>query len=112
MSRQIEETTAWIYRGIWGALTQWFRVPADPPSLPAGLGEQVRSFRPATGFLRYLKLRFWFFLVLVDAAIVIGWIALLGFRPVIALWLAPVAFAVAVFPDVVTYIAIHLRYDS
>ena len=112
MSRRLEETTAWIYRGIWGVLTQWFRVPADPPSLPAGPGEQVRSFRPSNGFLRYLKLHFWFFLVVVDVAIVIGWIALLGIRPVIALALAPVALAIAVLPDIVAYIAIHLRYDT
>jgi membrane protein YdbS with pleckstrin-like domain len=37
---------------------------------------------------------------------------LLAAFPRAALWLAPVALAVAVVPDIVAYIAIHLRYDT
>ena len=112
MTRHVHEATVWLYRGLWGVLTRWFRVPAEPPLLPVADGEQQRSFRPADGFLRYLKFRFWLFLIPVDAAIVIGWIALFGVRPLLALWLAPVAFVLAVVPDVFAYIAIHLRYDT
>src|SRR5262245_59574295 len=112
MSSRVEEATAWIYRGIWGVLTEWFRVPPQPPSLPVRAGEQARSLRPAQGFLRYLKFKFWFLLVIIDAAIVIGWIALFVAFPVPALALAPVAFAIAVVPDVIAYIGIHLRYDT
>src|SRR6266850_3144457 len=111
----IEEATAWVYRGIWSVLTGWFRVPAEPPSLPvgpAGDGEHVRSFRPAEGFLRYLKFKFWIALVIIDAAILAGWFFLFLIVPIVALWLAPVAFAFAVLPDVVAYVAIHLRYDT
>ena len=33
MSR-LEKTTEWVYRGIWGVLTDWFRVPPKPPHFP------------------------------------------------------------------------------
>ena len=112
MSRRVEEATAWVYRGIWGVLTGWFRVPSGPPSPPGRLDEESRSFRPSSGFLRYLKLKFWLVLVIVDVAIFAGWLALFVFRPKLALWLAPVAVAIAVVPDVIAYIAIHLRYDT
>jgi len=112
MSRRVEEATAWVYRGIWGALTGWFRVPSGPPSPPGRLDEESRSFRPSSGFLHYLKLKFWLVLVIVDVAIFAGWLALFVFRPKLALWLAPVAVAIAVVPDVIAYIAIHLRYDT
>jgi len=112
MSRRVEEATAWVYRGIWGVLTGWFRVPSGPPSPPGRLDEESRSFRPSNGFLRYLKLKFWLVLVIVDVAIFAGWLALFVFRPKLALWLAPVAVAIAVVPDVIAYIAIHLRYDT
>ena len=112
MSRRVEEATAWVYRGIWGVLTGWFRVPSGPPSPPGRLDEESRSFRPSNGFLRYLKLKFWLVLVIVDVAIFAGWLALFVFRPKLALWLAPVALAIAVVPDVIAYIAIHLRYDT
>jgi membrane protein YdbS with pleckstrin-like domain len=112
MSRRVEEATAWVYRGIWGVLTRWFRVPSGPPPLPGNSDEGSRSFRPADGFLRYLKLKFWFVLVIVDVAIFAGWLALFVLRPKLAVWLAPVAFVIAVVPDVFAYIAIHLRYDT
>ena len=40
MSR-LEKTTEWVYRGIWGVLTNWFRVPAEPPALPVAPGEHL-----------------------------------------------------------------------
>jgi len=112
MSRRVEEATAWVYRGIWGALSKWFRVPTEPPSLPVDGTEQLETFRPAEGFLRYLKFKFWFFLLIADLAILAAWLALLVAFPFAALWLAPLAFAIAVLPDVIAYIAIHLRYDT
>ena len=93
-------------------LTRWFRVPSGPPSLPGNSDEGSRSFRPADGFLRYLKLKFWIVLVIVDVAIFAGWLALFVLRPKLAVWLAPVALVIAVVPDVISYIAIHLRYDT
>ena len=112
MSRHVEEATAWVYRGVWGVLTRCFRVPQGPPSAPGEGDTETRSFRPSDGFLRYLKFKFWIGLLVIDLAILIGWIVLFLSRPTLALWLAPVAFAIAVFPDVVAYVAIHLRYDT
>ena len=112
MKGHVERTTAWVYTGIWGAMTRWFRVPEGPPVLPVNQGENVESLRPADGFLRYLKFKFWVVLLLVDLAILIGWLIVLYNSRLAGLLLSPVAFAVAVFPDVVAYVSIHLRYDT
>jgi membrane protein YdbS with pleckstrin-like domain len=111
MSR-VEKTSAWVYRGIWGVLTGWFRVPAAAPTLPVSPGEHMQSFRPGEGFLRYLKFRFWVALVLVDVALFIAWLSITVASLFIGLWLAPLAFALIVLPDIVAYVAIHLRYDT
>ena len=75
-------------------------------------GSSVESFRPAEGFLKYLKLQFWIVLFLVDVAILGAWLALLIAVPVAGIVLAVPAFAIAVVPDIVAYVAIHLRYDT
>lgn len=105
--------TAWVYQGLWGVLARWFRVPPDPPAAPGGpAARTVRTFRPAPGFLRYLKMQFWVALAVVDLAIVGGWLVLLRMEAGLALWLAPLALAAVVVPDVLAYVAIHLRYDT
>jgi membrane protein YdbS with pleckstrin-like domain len=112
MTNHTQELTVWVYEGIWGVLSQWFRVPRDPPQLPAQEGEHIESFRPAVGFLKYLKLQFWIALLVVDVLILGGWFALLVASPVIGALLAIPALALAILPDVVVYVAIHLRYDT
>lgn len=110
---RIEEASQWCYRGVWGVLTRWFRVPDQPPTLPASAhDEQVRSFKPATGFLNYLRLQFWFFCLLIDVAILIGWLIVTFNWPWVGVALALPALIVAVVPDIVAYIAIHLRFDT
>ena len=112
MNQHAEELTRWVYQGVWRVLSDWFRVPQHPPVLPTQEGETVESFRPAEGFLRYLKLQFWIWLVVIDLAFFIGWIAITAASPVVGVLLALPALALAVVPDVVAYVAIHLRYDT
>ena len=113
MKPKIEEASQWCYRGIWGALTRWFHVPRQPPTLPASAhDEQVRSFKPAEGFLNYLKLQFWCFCLLIDVAIFVGWVIIAFNWPWIGALLAIPALIVAVLPDIVSYVAIHLRFDT
>lgn len=117
MSRRVEEATEWIYRGVWRVIVDWLRVPAEPPTLPAHAAEYIASFQPAPGFLTYLKFWFWIVLALTDIAFTGAYIA-----AAIALWMAdlwwiavllfPIAAFIIVAPDVVAYIAIHLRYDT
>ena len=112
MSERGTGAAEWIYRGIWGALVGWFRVPAEPPTLPVDPGQQIQSFRPSPEFLRYLKFWFWLLLWPMDIAILIGWIAI-----TVALWwlglilLIP-ALILAIVPDIIVYVALHLRYDT
>jgi membrane protein YdbS with pleckstrin-like domain len=112
MNGRVEHVTQWVYRGIWGVLTRWFRVPDRPPTLPTRPGETAQSFRPAAGFLRYLKLQFWVALFAIDLLIFMVWLAVTIAVPVVGIILAPLALALAVLPDIFAYIAIHLRYDT
>lgn len=112
MSRAADRACEWVYRGVWGALARRFRVPDEPPTLPARPGEAIRSTRPAPGFLRYVKFKFWIVLLLIDGALTALWIGLLVADLTIGLVMLPVYLAVAIVPDVVAYVAIHLRYDT
>jgi membrane protein YdbS with pleckstrin-like domain len=112
MNGKVEQLTAWVYEGVWGILARWFRVPREPPQLPVRPGEVAVSFRPAPGFLRYLKLFFWIALVPFDGLVLLGWLGLTVALPQVGILLLPLALAIAVLPDVAVYVAIHLRYDT
>ena len=112
MSQRVEQVSQWIYQGLWGVLTHWFRVPDRPPTLPAVAGEAIQSFQPAQGFLRYLKFQFWVALIVVDALLVIGWLALGVASPLAGVLITPLALFLIIAPDVVAYLAIHLRFDT
>ena len=103
---------AWIYRGVWSILIAWFRAPDMPPDLPVGPDESIQTFRPAPGFLGYLRL--WF--VLITAAIALGlvglWIAVLVEEPILAALRALPMLVLVVAGATIGYLGIHLRYDT
>ena len=111
-SGQVERAGRWIYDGLWGVLTRWFRVPKEPPSLPCMPGDSLESFRPAAGFLRYLKLQYWLVLAVIAGPAAIGWSIAILAAPLIALPLTPLVLILAAVPAAVSYLAIHLRYDT
>ncbi len=108
----IRRASEWCYQGLWYSLTKWFLVPRDPPSLPSTEGEWVQSFRPSEGYLNYLRFFFWLGLFAIDIALTIGWIAIFIALPIVGVLITPIALAIIVLPDIVAYIAIHLRYDT
>jgi membrane protein YdbS with pleckstrin-like domain len=117
MTGRAERAAEWMYHGLWRVLVGWFRVPKEPPTLPAREGEYLSSFRPAPGFLRYLKFWFWLVLLLVDLVLTAAYVAaavalVIGGLWWVALLLLPVALFVIVVPDLFAYVAIHLRYDT
>jgi membrane protein YdbS with pleckstrin-like domain len=101
-----------MYRGVWAVLVEFFRVPPEPPTLPAGHVSEVRQFRPSQGFLRYLKFWFWLLLLPMDIAPIVAVIACFAVSPILGAVVTPVALVVAVVPDILAYIAIHLRFDT
>lgn len=111
MKGRTEQAAAWIYQGVWAVLVRWFRVPAEPPSIPAR-GTVVEAFRPAPGFLKYLKFWFWIVLAAFDVAIIAAWIAVAVEWPIAGVLTAAPVLVIAVVPDIVAYVAIHLRYDT
>ena len=112
MSGRVEQASRWIYRGVWGVLVRWFRVPPRPPTLPVLPGEKLEAFQPAEGFLRLLKLKFWLLFIIIDLAIFAAWVAVVAASSTAGLILALPALALAVLPDIVGYVAIHLQYDT
>jgi len=112
MKAHLQRSTEWIYQGVWSVLVDWFRVPAEPPSLATTADDQLRVFRPDEGFLRYLKIKFWIWMASIDGAILVAWLAITIILPWFGAILAIPALVIAVVPDIVAYIAIHLRYDT
>ena len=112
MTDAVERSAEWVYRGIWVVLANCFKVPQQPPSMPVEPGGFHRKFHPSRRYLAYLKLYFWVALVVIDIAILIGWLAVLFWQPLIGWLIAVPVFVVAVVPDIIAYIAIHLRYDT
>ena len=50
--------------------------------------------------------------MLIDVLILIGWIAITVASPLIGMITAIPALVLAVVPEIVAYLAIHLRYDT
>ena len=117
MSGHTDKAAAWIYTGVWAVLVRWFRVPQDPPTLPSVPGERVDSFQPAPAFLNYLKFWFWLALIVSDAGLTIGYLAVAGALVVsgltwVALLLLPLAVVLIVGPDIPVFVGLHLRFDT
>jgi len=101
-----------FYRGLWRVLVDWFKVPDTPPAIPVAPDQGHEVFHPAPGFLRYLKFWFWFALVAMDIALVALWIAITIKKPLFGVLSALPMLILLVVPEVLSYIAIHLRYDT
>ena len=108
----LARASKWCYTGVWSFVTRWLKVPEEPPTLGAAADQGTRSFRPSAGFLRYLKFEFWVLLFIIDAVLTAAWIVLLVQLPWVGVLITPLALAVIILPDLVAYVAIHLRYDT
>ncbi len=111
-SGAVERVSERFYSGVWGVLVRWMRVPKEPPTLPVPEGEEVLAIHPSLGFLRYLKFWFWLVLFLTDVVFVALWVALIGAIPWAGFVTTPLWLAIIIVPDIVAYVAIHLRYDT
>lgn len=98
-----------IYRGLWRILADWFRVPEAPPT---AIGSRSESMRPDAGFLRRLRFLFWIVLFATDLVFLALWIGSFFIAWWVGVLLFPVFVLVAIVPDIVAWIAMHLRYDT
>lgn len=112
MSTSTKAAAAWVYDGVWKVLSDWFRVPKQAPTLPVAEGGFIHHFHPSPQYLRYLKLYFWLIFIVVDLLIFIAWFLVYLNEPFLAWVLALPALFLAIVPDVIAYVAIHLRYDT
>lgn len=110
---KVEQLAAGIYEGLWKVLAEWFDVPRTPPDLPRTSPTGYYSaFKPAAGYLRYLKLAFWIVAIAVDIGLLALWLAVLFTVWWLALVLIPLLLVVGIVPDIFGYVAVHLRYDT
>jgi membrane protein YdbS with pleckstrin-like domain len=109
---RMHQACQWCYRGVWGLLTPYFKLPQSPPNLPTLEGEQVEYLHPSEAYLRYRKFAFWIMLFVIDIALTIGWIAIFFASPLIGILITPLALAIIILPDILAYIAIHLNFDT
>jgi uncharacterized membrane protein YdbT with pleckstrin-like domain len=112
MSAPVERSAEWVYRGVWYTLAKWFKVPEHPPSLEVKPGDFYREFHPSRAYLKYLKIIFWIIAIASDVALFIVWIVIVVASPPLGFILAVPALVLAFLPDILGYIAIHLRYDT
>ena len=112
MNARAQEASRWIYQGVWAVLVDWLRVPDHPPELPTTAGERVDVFRPALGFLAYMKLQFWITMAVISGVIFFGWLMLTIAVPPLGALLALPALGLVVLVAAVSYVALHLRYDT
>ena len=88
-----------------------FGSPHSRPRYPRQ-SARVRTIRPAPGFLRYLKFFFWLLLIPGDVIPIIAWSAIFVPFPIVGMALVPLLLIGLIAPDVIAYVAIHLRYDT
>jgi uncharacterized membrane protein YdbT with pleckstrin-like domain len=112
MHDYVHSTCKWCYGGIWQILTDWFRVPQHPPTLPASDPTRVTTFKPSDNYLRYLKLFFWIACVAIDVVLAGVWLAIALANPLIGALITPLMLLIMIAPDVVSYVAIHLKFDT
>jgi uncharacterized membrane protein YdbT with pleckstrin-like domain len=74
--------------------------------------ETIAYVRPSPAYLRYRKFLFWIGLTVVDVVLSLLWLVLILAAPMWGLITAPLWIIVIVVPDILAYIAIHLRYDT
>ncbi len=108
----VHDACKWCYHGVWGVLTAYFCLPEGPPTLPSMEGEKVEYMRPSVAFLNYRKFFFWFGLFAVDFILFVLWGVYALWWPLGGVLTAPLWLFVIIVPDIVAYIAIHLRYDT
>lgn len=112
MNAELEKAATWMYRGVWAALTRCFKVPQQAPNLPTVEGGMHRSFHPSPRFLSYLKLYFWVAITLINLALIGAWVMLYLGNPFWAWVLSVPLIGLMVIPDLIVYLALHLRYDA
>lgn len=110
--RGVERAAEWVYGGVWGLVSNAFKVPASPPDLPSLPGDAPRRFHPSRSYLRYLKLYFWVAAIVIDVLIFGLWFSIFIANRELSVILAIPALVIAVLPDIVAYVAIHLKYDT
>ena len=108
----VHDACKWCYKGVWGVLTGYFCLPNGPPTLPSMEGETVEYMRPSLAFLNYRKFFFWIGLFAVDVVLSGLWLVYTIWWPLGGVLTAPLWLFVIIAPDIVAYIAIHLRYDT
>ena len=66
---RVERAAEWVYRGVWKILSDWFRVPEHPPTLPVREGEFAAQLPPVAALSLLPQALLWVALIAIDVAI-------------------------------------------
>lgn len=103
---------AWVYEGVWGVLTRWFRVPAHAPTLPTAPGQAALAMRPANGYLDYLRLGFFLLAGLKALGVLAGCAALNFALPGYGLLITVPVLITAAVVIACWWVGLHLKFDT
>jgi uncharacterized membrane protein YdbT with pleckstrin-like domain len=78
----------------------------------AAAGDTVDTFRPAPGFLSYLRFQFFIGMSAIGVGLTVLWFVLLVNKPLAGAVLAPVFLIAFVVPQALAWVSIRLRYDT
>jgi membrane protein YdbS with pleckstrin-like domain len=107
-----EHNAEWLYRGIWKVVSKAFKVPESPPELPSLPQDTLRTFQPSRRFLDYLKLYFWVGAIVFGVPVLVLWLGSFIVKWQLGVILTIPVLVLVVLPNIVGYVAIHLRYDT
>lgn len=108
----VDRGAAWVYEGVWGVLASWLIVPRQAPTLPKLDGVEPLSIRPGRAWLDYLRFWFWLGLTVFDGVLIGLWLIVCIVNPVLGALLSLPVFVLAIGPDLIVFVGIHLRYDT
>jgi membrane protein YdbS with pleckstrin-like domain len=107
-----ERASQHVYRGVWGVLSRVFKVPQSPPDLPRLTGEFFLTFKPARGFVHYLRFKIVWGLLISFILFILGAGILMITDPSTGLLTALLVIALEVVAGFLGLLAIQLRYDT
>ncbi len=111
-SNSVESAGAWVYTGVWRVLSDWFKVPKKPPTLPSENGITPDSYKPARAFIRYQLIGHLIAAAILGLVGLILMVALTVAIPVLGILLALPVLGLWLGITVLGYLTVHLQYDT
>ncbi|MFO0904358.1 MAG: PH domain-containing protein [Pirellulales bacterium] len=108
----VPEAAQWMYQGVWRVLSDWFRVPRQPPALPSHADESIAAFRPARQWLNYMLVQYYISWTVFGLMSLTGMIVMTIVHPLLGLLAGFPLFVFFACLATLTHLALYLQFDS